>query len=822
MKVSLNWLKTYINVDAPSEEIGKILTDCGLEVEGIETHESVKGGLKGIVIGHVVETRPHPNADKLTCCKVDVGTGNLLDIVCGAPNVAAGQKVPVATVGTVLYHGDESFTIKSAKLRGEPSEGMICAEDEIGLGTSHAGIMVLDPEAVIGTPAAGYFNIESDTVLEIAITPNRNDASSHFGVARDLAAAINNREKHLPAAVFTKPSVETFKSDDNSLPISVEIANPEACVRYMGVTLNGIKVGESPEWLKNRLNSIGLRSINNIVDITNFVLFETGQPLHAFDASAIKGNKVIVRKENAGTKFVTLDGVERSLGADDLMICNAEEGMCIGGVFGGLHSGVSENTTAIFLESATFDSTHIRKTSKLHTLKTDASFRFERGADPNMAPYALMRAALLMKEIAGGKISSGIVDVYPAPVADKVISTSVKRMQTLVGKEIPAETIIAILDSLDIKLLQNHGDELVFSVPPYRVDVTREADIVEEMLRIYGYNNIEFSTMIRSSLAHIEKPDREAVQNSLSNYLSDNGFNEMMNNSLTSVDYYEKTKFFDPAISVRILNPLSRDLEFMRQSLIFGGLESISHNINRKYQDLKFFEIGNVYNLNPENAGSEDVTKKYSEKKKLAIFITGNSKAESWYHPTAKSDYFLLKSYVAGLFTKSGIPAERISYSGSQENILSQGEMIIAGKTPLGFLGYLSKELLQYFSIKQPVLYAEIDWEILMGILKTTKTKIAELVKFPEVRRDLALVVDKSTEFSKLRSLAYKAGKEILKSVNLFDVYEGDKIASDKKSYALSFTLQSENQTLTDAQIDQFMQKLVKVYTEEAGALIRQ
>lgn len=822
MKVSLNWLKTYINVDAPAEEIAKILTDCGLEVEAIEKHESVKGGLKGIVIGHVVETRRHPNADKLTCCKVDTGTGNLLDIVCGAPNVAAGQKVPVATVGTILYHGDESFTIKSAKLRGEPSEGMICAEDEIGLGTSHSGIMILNPDAVIGSPAADYFGIESDTVFEVAITPNRNDASSHFGVARDLVAAINNREKHLPKANFTKPSVDIFIADDHALPIGIEIANPEACVRYMGVTLTGIKVGESPEWLKNRLTSIGLRSINNIVDITNFVLFETGQPLHAFDAAAIKGNRIIVRKEKAETKFVTLDGVERCLGADDLMICNTEEGMCIGGVFGGLHSGVTEKTTSIFLESATFDSTHIRKTSKLHGLKTDASFRFERGADPNMAPYALMRAALLMKDLAGGKISSEIVDVYPVPVADRVIPTSVKRMQTLIGKEIPAETMIAILDSLDIKILENKGDELVFSVPPYRVDVTREADIVEEVLRIYGYNNIEFSPMIRSSLAHIEKPDREAVQNSLSNYLADNGFNEMMNNSLTSVDYYEKTKFFDPAKSVRILNPLSRDLEFMRQTLIFGGLESISHNINRKYSDLKLFEIGNTYSVNPQNSQSEDVTKKYSEKKKLAIFITGNSEAESWYLPATRSDYYLLKSYVAGLFSKAGISAERISYTASQDNILSQGESIIAGKTPLGFLGYLSKELLQYFSIKQPVLYAEIDWENLMSILKTTKTKIAELVKFPEVRRDLALVVDKNTEFAKLRSIAFKAGKEILKSVNLFDVYEGDKIASNKKSYALSFTLQSENQTLTDAQIDQFMQKLVKLFTDEAGAFIRQ
>ncbi len=760
MKISCNWLKQYVNSGLEPIEIARILTDCGLEVETIEEFESVKGGLKGVVIGQVLSTSRHPNADKLTCCKVDVGGERPLDIVCGAPNVADGQKVPVATVGTVIYKGEESFVIKSSKLRGEPSEGMICAEDELGLGDSHAGIMVLDPDARIGMEAAEYFGVSSDTVLEVAITPNRSDAASHLGVARDLASAINNRETQHTAVVLNRSSVELFAVDNHDLPVSVTVDNPEACLRYSGITLTGLKVQESPAWLKDCLKAVGLRPINNIVDITNFVLMETGQPLHAFDAAAISGNKIKVRKLPAGTPFVTLDGVERTLGADDLMICNENEGMCIGGVFGGAKSGVNERTTAIFLESAYFDPTHIRKTSKLHGLKTDASFRFERGTDPNMTLYALKRAALLMKELAGGSISSEIMDEYPIPVENKVIEVTVDGIEKLIGKKIGREKIKNILLSLEIGILSETSEGFSLSVPPFKVDVEREADVVEEVLRIYGYNNIEFSDSVRSSLSYSPKPDPERVQNLVADFLSSNGFSEILTNSLTSSSYYEKSEVFSPENSVKILNPLSRDLEVMRQTLLFSGLESISYNLNRRLSDLKFYEFGNVYTYNPSKAENPDVTKKYNQRKKLAVYVTGKQQNESWYTTERKTDYYYLKSYVFAVLRETGIPLWKLQAAEADAGIFSSGESFSLNGNLLLSVGTLNGRLLKTFDIKQEVFYAEIDWKLLMNAVEPDGVKFREVPRFPEVRRDLALLLDRKVSFAEIESLAYKTGKD--------------------------------------------------------------
>ncbi|MCK5028759.1 MAG: phenylalanine--tRNA ligase subunit beta, partial [Bacteroidales bacterium] len=607
MKISYNWVKNYINTDLSVQEVSKILTDTGLEVEGIENFESVKGGLEGLVIGKVVTCAKHPNADKLTVTTVDVGTGEELPIVCGAPNVAEGQKVVVATVGTTLYSGDEEFKIKKAKMRGEPSEGMICAEDEIGLGTSHDGIMVLDESAKIGMPAKEYFNIETDTVFEIGLTPNRIDGASHFGTARDLAAFLSQTQK----TELIKPSVDEFKVDNNNLPIEIIVENNEACPRYTGITITNVKVGTSPEWLQNRLKAIGLNPINNLVDISNFVLHETGQPLHFFDADKIEGNKVIIKTLPRGTLFTTFDEEKRELSADDLMICNENNGMCIAGVFGGISSGVSENTKNIFIESAHFNSVFVRKTAKRHDLHTDASFRFERGSDPNITVYALKRAALLIKEIADGKISSEIVDVYPEPVADYKVDLTFHNLKRLIGKEIEKDKVKNILTSLDIKIVSEDDEKLSLEVPTYRVDVLREADVIEEVLRIYGYNNIEISEHVNSSLSYSQKPDKEKVQNTVSDILTANGFNEIMCNSLTKADYYKKLESYKPENLVNIVNPLSNDLNVMRQTLLFGGLESVAYNRNRRNQDLKLYEFGNCYNL--KNSESENLLKKYNE-----------------------------------------------------------------------------------------------------------------------------------------------------------------------------------------------------------------
>ena len=821
MKISYNWLKEYVNVSLAPVEVARILTDCGLEVEAIEEYESVKGGLKGIVIGHVLSAERHPNADKLTCCKVDVGNGNVLDIVCGAPNVAAGQRVPVATIGAIIYNGDESFTIKAGKLRGEPSNGMICAEDELGLGDSHAGIMVLKEDAVVGMPAADYFGVESDTLLEVAITPNRADATSHLGVARDLVAAINNREKQHAKVNLSLPSVDQFKVDSNSLPITVKIENPEACPRYSGITISGIQVKESPAWLRDRLKAIGLRPINNIVDITNYVLMETGQPLHAFDAAYVTGNLVIVKKMSAGTKFVTLDETERSLSSDDLMICNVSEPMCIAGVFGGAKSGVSEKTTSIFLESAYFDGTHVRKTSKLHGLKTDASFRFERGADPNITVYALKRAALLIKEITGGTISSEIVDVYPNPVENFKVEVSYKRINTLIGQQIEKDTVKNILTSLAIGILLETEDGLNLSIPPFKVDVTREADVVEEILRIYGYNNIDLSDSLHSSLSYSRKPDPEKLQQKLADYLSNNGFNEILTNSLTSSAYYEKSEVFSFDECVKILNPLSSELGVMRQSLLFSGLESISYNLNRRMADLKFYEFGNVYNYVPAQSASNDVTKKYTERKKLSIYITGSQQGESWYMPSSKTDYHFLKSLIFATLRKTGINVSKLVSSAIDTRLFAEGEAFTINTKPMLSIGRLNSGILKSFDIRQEVFYAELDWTTLLREVKPDNVKFSEISRYPEVRRDLALVLDKSVKFSDIEAMANRNGKGILRSVNLFDVYEGDKIEAGKKSYAVSFTMQDDQKTLTDNDIEKLMKRLVEVFEKELGALIR-
>ncbi len=819
MKISYNWLKEYINTNLTAEEIAKILTDCGLEIESIEKYESVKGGLKGVVIGEVISKEKHPNADKLSCCKVNIGN-EVLDIVCGAPNVDKDQKVAVATAGTELYFKDEPLTIKAGKIRGEISNGMICAEDELGLGSSHEGIMVLDSKAKIGTPASDYFKVINDTILEVAITPNRSDAISHIGVARDLAAAINNRETHLPKTTLNKPDVSNFKIKNNNLYIPIEIANPEACARYTGITISGITVKESPEWLANKIKAIGLRPINNIVDITNFVMMELGQPLHAFDADKIKGKKVIVKKLEEGTPFITLDNIERKLHAEDLMICNTEEPMCIAGVFGGAKSGVTNNTKNIFLESAYFDATHVRKTSKGHGLKTDASFRYERGGDPNITIFAIKRAAALIEEMGGGSISSDIVDVYPFPINNKAVALSFENVNRLIGKDIPKETVKNILHDLEIDIIQETENGLSLSIPPFKADVTREADVIEEILRIYGYNNIEISHKLNASLSYSQKPDPEHIRRKISNYLSNNGFFEIMTNSQSSVSYYENSDIFDQQKCVKILNPLSKELEVMRQTLLFSGLESVARNINYKQHNLKFYEFGTVYQYNAD-ASSDNVTKRYTERKKIALFITGKQQPDNWNTVAKNADYFYLKSFILSAFKHIGIDLHLLKNDAPNENLFTQGESFSIHNKNILSLGQLKTKVLKSFDIKQPVYYAEIEWNALLSTLKPDTLKQTEISKFPEVRRDLALLLDKNITFSEIESIANKIGKGILKNINLFDEYKGEKIGSSKKSYAISLLLQDDKKTLTDKEIDKFISQLTYTLEKQLGAEVR-
>lgn len=814
MKISYNWLLQYIDTKLGPQQISEILTNTGLEVEGLEEVQSVKGGLEGVVIGEVLSCEKHPDADKLTVTTVNLGVDEPVQIVCGAPNVAAGQKVPVAIVGATLWPDDKGFTIKKAKIRGTVSMGMICAEDELGLGTSHDGIMVLDPEAIPGTPAADYFQVESDYVFEIGLTPNRIDGASHLGVARDLAAFLSQSEK----VELVRPSVEGFKSDNKALQIPVVIEEKDGCKRYSGLTLQGIKVAESPLWLQNRLRAVGLIPINNVVDITNYVLYETGQPLHAFDADQVTGQKVIVRTMPEGTPFITLDEQERKLRASDLMICNTETGMCIAGVFGGITSGVTEKTTSIFLESACFDPVYIRKTARHHQLNTDASFRFERGSDPNMTVWALKRAAILIKEIAGGSISSDVVDVYPEPVEDFRIEISYANVDRLIGNHIDPATIRSILESLEIRVEKENAEGMIVLVPPYRVDVQREADVIEEILRIYGFNRVEITNGLRSTLSPTSKPDKEQVVNMTSDLLSSNGFFEMKSNSLTPASYYDGEEE-DPA-AVRLFNPLSQDLALMRQNLLFGGLEAIAYNINRKNADLKLYEFGNCYNLNAGNNG-EDPLDKYGESFRMGIFLSGNVQSANWMQKAVEASFYQLKTYVELVLTKLGIDPTDLESKATDNPGFDEGMTYLLKSTPLVEFGRIAQQKLDQFDIKQEVFAAEFDWDLVMELLASHRILFKPLPRFQVVRRDFSLMLDKQVTFESLRALAFKAEKKLLKKVTLFDVYEGDKIEKGKKSYALTFTLLDEDKTLTDKQIDKAMLRIAKAFEQELGASVR-
>ena len=808
MKISYNWLKQFLKVDWEAEKTGELLTDLGLEVEGIETVESIKGSLKGIVVGKVLTCIQHPNADRLKVTTVDLGNGEPVQIVCGAPNVAAGQTVPVATIGTILYDDKgEGFKIKKGKIRGEESFGMICAEDELGLGKSHDGIMVLDDALTAGTPAAKVFSIEKDEVFEIGLTPNRADGMSHYGVARDLRAGLIQNDVPLE---LISPSVSEYHVDDRTLKFDIDVEDAEKAPRYVGVTISDITVKDSPEWIQNRLKAIGLTPINNIVDITNYVLHELGQPLHAFDASKIKGNKVIVKTLPTGTKFTTLDGVERELNEEDLMICNGkEEPMCIAGVFGGIDSGVSENTTSIFLESAYFNAVSIRKTAKRHALNTDASFRFERGIDPNFTKYALKRAALLILELAGGKISSEIDDLYPTKIEDFQVFLSFEKMDRLIGSKIPRETVKNILASLDIKFNSVTDGGIGLTIPAYRVDVTREADVIEEILRVYGYNNVEFSHKLNTSISFSEF-DGIKIENVVSNQLVSQGFNETMANSLTKSDYVGLTELLSEEHNVTMLNPLSSDLGVMRQSLLFSGLESVIYNINRRNNSLKFFEFGKTYHKFESG---------YSEQKHLTLFVSGNRNKDSWNTEQKTSDFFYLKGTVISLLNRLGI--DKLKTSPTKNDVFSEGITLSLGKIELVDLGVVKRAINKEFGIKQEVLFADFNWENVLKVGGKSQIKVSALPKFPAVKRDFALLLDEAVTFGEIYNLAFQAEKNLLKEVDLFDVYEGDKLEKGKKSYAVSFLLQDENRTLEDKQIDKIMQKLQNTFEKNVGATLR-
>ncbi|HMG92774.1 MAG TPA: phenylalanine--tRNA ligase subunit beta [Chryseolinea sp.] len=803
MTISYNWLKEYIDIPESAEDTGKLLTSTGLEVESVEVHESVKGGLNGLVIGQVLTCVKHPNADKLSLTTVDVGKDRALPIVCGAPNVAVGQKVVVALPGTTLYpkKGDP-FTIKLAKIRGAQSEGMICAEDEIGLSDNHAGIIVLNTEVANGTAAATYYDVHSDHVLEIGLTPNRADAASHIGVARDIKASKGREIKW--------PSVTQFKRDNNDLPIPVIVEDSEGCPRYSAVTISGITITESPAWLKNRLTSIGLTPINNVVDITNFVCHEMGQPIHAFDADQVGGRKVIVKTLPAGSKFVTLDNKERTLQEKDLMICDANEGMCIAGVFGGSKSGISATTKNIFLESACFSPNYIRKTSLNHQLKTDASFRFERGTDPNITVYALKRAALLIKEIAGGNISSDVVDVYSTTIENRVIHVKDKNVNRLIGKVIPREEVFNILKRLDIAVMEKTDSTFTVSVPPYRVDVIQEADIVEEILRIYGFNNIELSDIASTEyLSEFPSKDLDKYKRAIGELLIANGFCEIWTNSLTNVAYQEKHNLNFKGKPVEILNKLSEEQGVLRQTLLFTGLEACSYNINRKQKDLKLYEFGKTYYY---ESGV------YKEDEFLALYLTGNRETENWQHKTQATSYYDLAQHVHHILAKTGII--NIKQQNASDPLLEYGAKLSLHNDEIGKLGKVKPALLKDFGIKQELFYAELSTSLLFQSANP-KLVIQEVAKFPEVRRDLSLVLDKQVSFEEIRSLVNNTEKELIKNIIAFDVYEGDNIPGGKKAYALGFTLLNKNKTLTDEEIDKTMDKLISAFEQQLGAVIR-
>ena len=818
MKLSYSWLKQYIDLDVDPLELSAILTDIGLEVEGFEEFQSIKGGLRGVVVGEVLTCEKHANADKLSVTTVDVG-GKILPIVCGAPNVDKGQKVLVATVGTTLYDGEESFEIKKAKIRGEVSEGMICAEDELGLGDSHDGIMVLPPEVKPGMPASDYFDIQQDYIYEIGLTPNRGDATSHIGSARDLVAGLN-RHFNTRKYRLKLPKVDDFQIDNHDLDIDVVVKNEDACPRYSGVTIKDIHVKESPQWLRIKLESIGVRPINNVVDITNFVLHETGHPLHAFDAAKIKGNKVVVQKMPDQTPFVTLDEMERKLNRDDLMICNAEEGMCIAGVFGGTGSGVTEKTTAVFLESAYFDPRHIRKTSKRHVLQTDASFRFERGADPNITIYALKRAALLVKELAGGTISSEIKDIYPKLIEKWTIDVSYANVDRLIGNVIDREIIKEIVQDLEMEIVEETTEGLKLLIPTFKVDVLREVDVIEEILRIYGYNNVKFEDKIHSSVSLRQKPDLEKLQNEVSDYLVGQGFSEIMNNSLTKSEYIFQSKVFDEKNSVVLLNPLSKDLDILRQTLMFGGLEVLAYNQNRKINDLKIFEFGKTY-FKKDDYDKKRGVKNYFEERHLTLFASGRVQSENWNSQDNRADFYYMKGLVNSILRKLGIDENRLETTEITAGNFRYALQLTSGKKILAQVGSVHKDLMKMTGVKNEVFVADINWDIAIHLVPRYDVQYVSVPKFPSVRRDLALVVDKSLRFEELKKLAFQTERKLLRSAGIFDIYEGDKIPEGKKSYALSFILQDENKTLTDKMIDKSMRRLQQAFEKELRAILR-
>lgn len=806
MRISYNWLKQFIKIDLKSEETAAILTDLGLEVEVVEKYQSVRGGLEGVVVGHVLTCEKHPDADRLKITTVDLGDGTPVQIVCGAANVAAGQKVPVATIGTKLFDKDgNEFEIKKGKIRGQESHGMICAEDELGLGTSHDGIMILDEKLKPGTPCAKVFNIENDEVFEIGLTPNRADAMSHMGVARDLRASLLQKNSNIE---LITPSVSTFRIDKRTLKIDVDVKDSKLAPRYCGVTISGVTVKESPEWLKNRLKAIGLTPKNNIVDVTNYILHDLGQPLHAFDTAKING-KIIVKTVAAGTKFTTLDEVERTLHEEDLMICDEKGPLCLAGVFGGKSSGVTETTNAIFLESAYFNPVSIRKSAKRHGLNTDASFRFERGIDPSITEFALKRAALLIKEVAGGEITSDIIDVYPKKIEDFPVFLHFEKANKLIGQELPKETIKKILASLDIKVTTVSDAGLGLIIPSYRVDVQREIDVIEEILRVYGYNNINFTKKLNATVANSARTEDYKVQNIVATQLNGLGFHEMMANSLTTPDYVGLSDMLKEEYNVMMLNPLSNDLSAMRQSLLFSGLEAVSYNINRRNGDLKLFEFGKTYHKLPSG---------YDEPKHLTLFVSGNRNAESWTNPQKPSDFFLFKGYVSSVLERLGI--NKIQNKPAASDVFAEGIAIASGNDTLVEFGTVKKSILKHFDIKQEVFYADFNWNLILKLIGS-KIKFTDIPKYPEVRRDLALLVDETVAFDAIYNIARQTEKSLLKAVNLFDVYQGKNLPEGKKSYAVSFTLQDSTKTLTDEQIDKIMSKLLKNMENELGASLR-
>ena len=808
MKISYNWLKQFLQIDWEAPKTGELLTDLGLEVEGIETRESIKGSLKGIVVGKVLTCIQHPNADRLKITTVDLGADAPVQIVCGAPNVAAGQKVPVATIGATLYDDKGvGFKIKKGKIRGEESHGMICAEDELGLGLGHDGIMVLDEALKVGASAAEVFDIEIDEIFEIGLTPNRSDAMSHFGVARDLRAGLMQQDINLE---LISPSVSDFHVDERTLRFDVEVDDKDQAPRYCGISITDVTVRDSPEWIQNRLKAIGLTPKNNIVDITNYVLHELGQPLHAFDAQQVKGNKILVKTLKEGTSFTTLDGVKRSLSSEDIMICDANsDPLCIAGVFGGSKSGVTEHTNSIFLESAYFNSIAVRKTAKRHALNTDASFRFERGIDITLTKYALKRAALLIEEYAGGKMGSDISDFYPEKIEDYQVFLSYENAYRLIGQEIPKETIKKILASLEIKINSETEGGLGLTIPSYRTDVQREADIIEEILRVYGYNNIEFSHKLNTSISFDSNKETK-IENIIANQLTALGFNETMANSLTKPEYVALSNNIAEEANVEMLNPLSNDLKVLRQSLLFSGLESVSYNINRKNNSLKFYEFGKTYHKYNE---------KYQEDKHLTLFITGNRTTDNWNTTSKVSDFFYLKGIITNILGRLGIDA--LKTIPAKQDVFSEGIILSLGKMKLVEFGVLKKGLLKEFGIKQEVLFADFNWDTILKITGNKSIKVTGLPKFPAVKRDLALLLDVKTEFKEIYNLAFQSEKNLLKEVDLFDVYQGDNLPQGKKSYAVSFLIQDETKTLADKQIEKIMQKLQQTFEKNLDAILR-